>query len=117
MHIIFGKENSQGLNNKYTVLELDTFYFPDKNIAVPAYCIVENVSILELSQLEQLKTLHADLISNYSKKNWKFCLDAIEQLEGKLGGELDTFYQDLGNRINKLKDQVLDDTWSPVIVR
>ena len=80
MHIIFGKENARALENKYTVLELDTFNFTDSELVVPAYCIIENISINELPNLENSKNLHRDLISNYSIQNWDSCLETISLL-------------------------------------
>jgi hypothetical protein len=113
MHIIF-KNDLLGLDKKYTVLDLDTFSLPDGNRHT-ACCVIENIPIAELSQNENLKELHANLIKNYGLKNWSFCEQALEHLTGKWGGELDTFYRDLQSRINKLKELDLDDTWSPVI--
>ena len=117
MHIIFGKENAQALEGKYTIFELDTFNLTEKNTTATAYCVVENISLVDLPNLENFKKLHSELIINYSKQNWTLCIDLMEHLVGGLGGELDTFYQDLHNRIKNLKDQELDDTWSPIIIR
>jgi hypothetical protein len=36
--------------------------------------------------------LHENLIEELKKENYKFCLDAIDHLLGKFGGELDSFY-------------------------
>jgi hypothetical protein len=117
MHIIFGKENARTLENKYTVLELDTFNFENSELIVPAYCIIENVSIDELPNLEKSKQLHRELISNYGKQNWDICLKNIGLLIGCWGGEIDTFYQDVHNRINKFKENPPDNDWSPVILK
>ena len=117
MHIIFGKDNARALENKYTVLELDTFNFTDSELVVPAYCIIENISINELPNLETSKKLHNELISNYGIQNWDSCLETISLLIGCWGGELDTFYQDLRNRINKLKANPPDNSWSPIILK
>jgi hypothetical protein len=59
--------------------------------------------------------LHENLIKNLALKNWDFCEQAIEQLMGKWGGELDTFYEDIRSRVNRLKTLTLDDSWTPVI--
>ena len=115
MNIIF-KENLPALEQKYTVLELDTFGFPD-GTRHTACCVVENISISDLPQIESLKELHANLIKNYGLKNWNFCEQAIEQLAGKWGGELDTFYLELQGRIDRYKTLNLDDSWTPVIAK
>jgi len=115
MNIIF-KTNTAKLDEKYTVLDLDTFSFPDGSQHT-ACCVVENIPILELPQTASLKDLHANLIKNYGLRDWNYCEQAIEQLMGKWGGELDTFYQDLLGRINLFKTLDLDDSWTPVITK
>lgn len=113
MNIIF-KENSAEIREKYTVLDLDTFSLPDGSTHT-ACCLIENIPITELEETENLKNLHANLIKNYAKKNWNYCEQAIEQLMGKWGGEVDSFYQDLQTRIDLLKTMTLSENWSPVI--
>ena len=69
--------------------------------------------LLSLLRLQIL--FHENLIKNLALKNWDFCEQAIEQLMGKWGGEVDTFYQDLLTRVQDLKAQTLPDNWTPVI--
>jgi hypothetical protein len=113
MNIIF-KEHSEEVAKKYVVLDLDTFSIPDGS-AHTVCCVIENIPITELSETENLKALHASLIENYAKKDWSFCEETIEQLMGKWGGEVDSFYTELKTRIDNLKTLTLDNTWSPVI--
>jgi len=113
MHIIF-KKHAPLLEEKYTILDLDTFSLPDGSQHT-ACCVVENMPIMELAETENLKKLHAELIANYGLKNWNHCEQATKQLMGKWGGELDSFYQDLTVRIKQLKILNLDNNWSPVI--
>ena len=115
MNIIF-KDNTTNLDQKYTILDLDTFQFPDGTLHT-ACCVIENIPILEMAQLENLKELHADLIKEYGKKNWNYCEQAIDQLTGKWSGEADSFYEQLKNRIKQLKTLDLDDSWTPVILK
>jgi hypothetical protein len=115
MNIIF-KDNISTLDKKYTVLELDTFQFPDGSIHT-ACCVVENIPIQEMAQTENFKELHANLIKNYGLRDWNFCEQAIEHLTGKFGGELDSFYQELQTRITTLKTLNLDDAWTPIIAK
>ena len=114
MNIIFKNTTTANLYEKYTILELDTFKFPDGSQHI-ACCVVENIPILELAQTAHLKDLHADLIKNYGLKDWNFCEQALDYLVGKWGGELDSFYHELSARIMNLKKLQLDDNWSPVI--
>ena len=113
MNIIF-KENSADIGKKYVVLDLDTFSIPNGSTHTVC-CVVENIPITELSETEDLKTLHADLIQSYGRRQWSQCEQAIEQLMGKWGGEVDSFYVDLQSRIKMLKELDLDDNWTPVI--
>jgi hypothetical protein len=113
MHIIF-KKNSEEIAKKYIVLDLDTFGVPDGSTHTVC-CVVENIPITELAEAETLKTLHNSLIQSYAQQDWSSCEEAIKQLTGKWGGEVDSFYQDLQTRINRLKTLNLTQDWSPVI--
>lgn len=115
MHIIFGKEQADELSNKYTVLELDTFQFGKSGPVVTAYCTIETVPLEELATLESTKNQHRDLMINYNLKNWSACLNAIKELQGKWLGELDTFYQDLENRVQGYVIMPPPEDWSPII--
>jgi hypothetical protein len=115
MHIIL-KNNAAELEEKYTVLDLDSFRFPDGTVHT-ACCVVENMPIQELAQASTFKELHANLIKEFGKRNWNYCEQAIDQLLGRWGSELDSFYQNLQERINQLKQTDLDDTWSPIILK
>jgi hypothetical protein len=115
MHIIFGSEQADKLANKYTVLELDTFEFGSNGTVVTAYCAVENIPFGELSMLEQTRKQHEQLMLDYRSRNWMACLQAIEQLNGKWRGELDSFYEDLSIRVNKNLQNAPADNWTSVI--
>jgi hypothetical protein len=115
MHIIF-KNNASLLDQKYTILDLDTFSLPDGSQHT-ACCVIENIPIIELAQTETFKELHNNLLKNYELRNWSYCEQAIDHLLGKWGGELDTFYQDLNSRIQQFKTIDLDDSWTPIIPR
>lgn len=98
MNIIIGEIAAEKLKENYTVLELETFTVNDSK--VKTYCVVEHIPITEITNLEQYKSLHQKFIEEYYNKNYKFCIDAIEHLTGKFGGELDTFYNTILDRIN-----------------
>jgi hypothetical protein len=57
------------------------------------------------------------LIENYHKRNWNFCFQAIEHLQGKWNGQVDSFYDILLARVQSLSQQQLDDQWDGVIDR
>jgi hypothetical protein len=117
MNIIFDKSHLNELQSKYTVLELDTFRVESTGQQRTAYCVVENVPILEMAQIESFKNLHANLMDNYRKQDWNYCEQAIEHLIGKWGGELDSFYADLMERIADYKENSPGPDWDSVITR
>jgi len=117
MNIIFGDNIAELARKKYTVLELDTFLFEQKNVTATAYAMIEQVPLLEMANLDRFKDLHENLMQEYRKRNWKYCEDAIEHLCGKWGSELDTFYTELHDRVQTLKTQSLPDDWTGVVVR
>ena len=97
MNIIFGDSVVQQASEKYTVLELDTFLVDNRPNT--AYAMVERVALMEMINLDSFKALHNNLMQEYRKRNWKYCEDAMEHLQGKWNGELDTFYSELRDRI------------------
>lgn len=117
MHIIFGKENieSLGLDNKFTVLELDTFRLPPNGDLSTAYCVVENIPINDLPKVESMRNLHANLLLNYRKKDWNYCSQALDYLVGFWGHELDTFYQTLRDRIADYVNNDPGEHWDGII--
>jgi hypothetical protein len=117
MHIIFGDEQAKELGKKYTVLELDTVSFVPSGATTTAYAVVENVPIPDLPKLSFQTDLHHNLMENYRKRDWNFCSQAIENLIGNFGGELDTFYTELQSRINNYKENDPGDSWEYFIVR
>ena len=117
MNIIFGDNVADLARKKYTVLELDTFLFEQKDITATAYAVVEQVPLLEIANLERFTDLHKNLMQEYRKRNWKYCEDAIEHLRGKWSGDLDTFYTELHDRVQTLKTQSLPDDWAGVVPR
>jgi hypothetical protein len=114
MHIIFGKENADTLVNKYTVLELDTFQI-GAGPTITAFCAVENIPFTELTTLESAKTQHTHLLLNYRLKNWTDCLQGLDQLQGKWGGEMDSFYNELRVRVESFIKNPPSADWTPVI--
>lgn len=115
MNIIFGAENIPELTEKYTILELDTLRIPGMIKPITAYCVIETIGIFNLPRVPELKSLHENLMINYRRKDWKFCEDAIEFLRGFWGGEMDTFYDEIQNRINKYKQSDPGEAWDGII--
>ena len=112
MNIIFGLESVKSLEERYTVLELDTFLLQPTSEVVTAYCLVESIPLEEMPAIKSLKELHSNLMAEYRKRNWRYCEDAVAHLTGKWGGELDSFYSELLQRIMKLKQTDLPEDWT-----
>jgi hypothetical protein len=117
MNIILGEDNAKSVDQKYTVLELDTIVFPGIPNPVTAYCIVEQIPLEEIVNIDNMRELHSNLVKNYHLKNWNYCEQAIDHLRGKWNGELDTFYNSLLDRVKQYRDQELDDDWNGYIVK
>lgn len=98
MYIVWDKKVVEQLQKNYTVLELETFHNDNKEIT--AFCVLNEVPISELPNLENSKQLHQAFITEYKKGNSKFCLDAIEFLKGRFNGELDSFYDTVIKKIS-----------------
>ncbi len=117
MNIIFGKEQAEVLQGKYTVLELDTFQFGSTGPKVTAYCTVENIPLDEIADIVENTNLHCALLESYQTRNWQKSLQLIDQLIGLWGKELDSFYLELQDRIKNLLDQDPGTNWNSVIVK
>ena len=117
MNIIFGLKSVETFEERYTVLELDTFLLQPTNEVVTAYCLVETIPIQEMPAVVSLKELHSNLMAEYRKRNWRYCEDAIAHLTGKWRGELDSFYGELLQRITKLKETDLPENWTGYLDR
>ena len=115
MNIIFGREHAATMSEKYTVLELDTIRIGAGGQELTAFCVVENISILDMPKIENMKDLHQNLLTEYRKKNWNYCSQAIEHLKGFWNGEIDTFYDHLQERINEYTTTPPGEDWDWVI--
>ena len=114
MNIIFGTQEADQLKKKYIVLELDTITIKGGS-PIQVYCVIENISMEELMKAEQFINIHAELIANYKTRNWEECSNAIEQLTGFWGGQVDSFYEILNARVNEYKQNEPDESWTGII--
>jgi hypothetical protein len=64
------------------------------------FCKKNEVDDIPEDQLEEHKALHANLLTEYINKNYGICKQHIDELMGKFGGEADSFYQTLLDRIS-----------------
>ena len=111
MHIIFGRDHATKLEENYTVLELDTIRLMPSGQEITAFCVVESIPINDMSKLESMRNLHCNLLIEYRKQNWNYCIQALEYLKGFWNRELDTFYDHLQSRIDEYVKNPPDDSW------
>lgn len=118
MKVIFGKEIAKAVDNRMTVLELDTFFQVGLEQPITAYAVLENTSIpvMEIPHMEKSVELHNTMMLEYRQRNWTYCEQALEHLQGKWSGEIDSFYQELLERIAKLKTINLPNDWNGIII-
>ena len=114
MNIIFGTAEVTKLQEKYIVLELDTVTIRSSK-PITAYGVVENLPLEEFAKVEVFTKLHQDLMDNYRKRNWDFCIQAIDTLMGYWGKQIDSFYTVLLTRIAEYKQNEPDENWTGVI--
>ena len=117
MNIIFGTQQADRLRERFTVLELDTFSFGINGPEITAYCVIEGIPMDKLPLVESWQRLHKALIKNYQQRNWIYCNTLIEQLIGAWNLEMDSFYNEINTRINRLIEENPGDEWTPVIDR
>ena len=127
MHIIFGKEKVQldesdvdidTLKTQYSIVPLDRVRYSEQGEVIQSWCLLsgENTSTMEEApHLPRLIELHENMMQNYYRREWKFCEDAAENLKGRFGGELDSFYQHFLNRVRNHIDNDPDANWDGVI--
>lgn len=116
MNIILGQSQAEQLKDKHLVLELDTITIGNSN-PITAYCVVEELPLNEIPLIEPLTKLHTSLMENYRKRDWRYCEQAIHELIGKWGNQVDTFYADLLERVTQYKQTEPDESWTGIIAK
>jgi hypothetical protein len=101
VYIVIG-DDVKVLDEKYVTFELDTVRYSVNEDPVTSYCVITNdhIPLPDLNRITEFKNLHQNLMKNYRKRNWQFCLDAIEHLRGRFKGEMDSFYDDIEKRVS-----------------
>jgi hypothetical protein len=109
--VLATEEDIKPVADRYLVLELDTFRI--KGTEVPSWCVVDagDIGLADMTELAHSKEQHENLIKNYKKGNLNFVKQMLEHLQGKFGGNLDSFYTEIFVRLQQPKQ----DPWDPVI--
>jgi hypothetical protein len=98
MNIVLTQAVANELKQKYTVLELDSMPHPDG--AIPAFCVLPVESIaMEMTQLSNNVEQHEKLIDAVKNNDCETAVELCSLLQGKFGGELDSFYSEILHRI------------------
>jgi len=116
MNIIFG-DAVNNVPDSFTVLELDTFYIPEVNQHIKTYALIEKIPLDEFATMEAYKKIHEDLIKFYKQQHWTYCEHAIEKLMGRWNHELDSFYENLLDRIKEYKNSPPADDWDGSLIK
>lgn len=99
MQVIWNQAAAQQLKNSHTVLELETFFVNGESIT--AYCVLPAEKVFgDITQLETLKDLHVNFVKAFNEKNYQLCQDIVPNLIGRFGGELDSFYTAILDKID-----------------
>lgn len=117
MNIIFGQDRIKDIDDRYIVLELDTFRLDQHPEPVTAYCLIESLGLEEIALSHHYRDLHAKLIKNYRERNWIFCEQALEHLNNKWRGDVNSFYNDLTERIKAFRENDPGPDWDGIIDR
>lgn len=102
MNIIFGRKNAQELSSKFLVLELETL--DAQGTPLECFCLVPGEAIpqRDMPTLAHYTKLHQSFVDSLNSKNYSVCQELATHLCGQFGGELDSFYEVILERINTL---------------
>ena len=112
MKIILATEDQiSDIAKRYLTLELDTFRIDGEEI--PSWCVIDagDIGLSELTELNHWTEQHKNLIRNYKQGEWNYCLQMLEHIKGKFGGNVDSFYTELFARMQ----QPMPKAWDYVI--
>jgi hypothetical protein len=100
MEIIFGRENAEMLRERFTVLDLETVTDKEGN-SMEVFCLIpaDKIKLSDLPTLADWVKLHNEFLHGYQTKQYNYCRQALEHLMGKFGGEVDSFYSIILERI------------------
>lgn len=99
---MIGKDKAEKLKDQYVILPLDQVSVD--GVEDRAYCVITNdqLPLDHVVNLQEHIKLHNDFIQQMDADNYSYCIDAIPNLKGLFGGELDSFYDEVLNRITSL---------------
>ena len=116
MNVVFGDEQRAKLGDKYIALKLDKVGVRGEIEPTQLYAVIgaDSVSLGEMPVLDKTIELHQKFIDNYLKQDWNYCEQALTHLKGKFGGDLDSFYNIMSDRIRQYRLQGTPPNWDGV---
>ena len=116
MNILFGNTEIDAIRNesKFTVLELDTIQISPGHDEQTAYCVLSDVPLNEIGELDHKVRMHHDMMHFYRTRQWLECRDLIALLRGSWNGEVDSFYDEISKRLDQLETTTDIGDWDGV---
>lgn len=116
MNILFGSKEIDAIRQQsnLTVLELDTIQITPDHVPEPAWCILSEIPLHELADLERKVKMHQDLMHFYRTRQWQECRSIIDLLRGSWNHELDSFYDEIESRIDALAMTDVEEDWDGI---
>jgi hypothetical protein len=104
MQIVWDKTAVAELKKTHTVLELETFSVNGEMLQTWCVLPAEKI-VMELPTIDSYIELHKAFVQAWKDKNYKLLEDLSEQLIGRFGGELDSFYEELIKKITNIRNE------------
>jgi hypothetical protein len=116
MEILFGNKEIDTIraNSQYTVLELDTIQVTPNHETETAYCLISDLTIEDMVDLEKKKQMHHDMMDLYKHAQWQQCRELALALRGSWQGAVDSFYDEILQRLTDLEQRPIAHDWTGV---
>lgn len=101
MQIVWDETAAKKLREKHVVLELESFLVEGMTRTV--YCVIPAEKIgLNIPAVDGIVALHHEFITAFNAKDYDKCQELSQFLLGSFDGEVDSFYEEILDRINKV---------------
>jgi hypothetical protein len=116
MNILFGNKEIDAIRDesRFTILELDTIQPSSGHENQTAYCVLSDIPLAEIGELQHKVRMHHDMMYFYRTRQWSECRDLIALLLGSWNGEVDSFYNEISKRLDHLETAENLDEWDGV---
>jgi hypothetical protein len=107
MKIIFDKSVVNELANRHLILELDTMVIGNQTKTI--YCLLDDISIDQLSCLDQFRDHHNEFLDLYKKQKYPQCPAALKKLMDYGIRDINSYYEIMLERIEKIISMMTPD--------